>query len=250
MDMTEITTKSALCKSRIPEVEYVINPYIGCGHGCKYCYARFMSKWSRHHKDAQWGSFAEVKVNIAEVLARELRSKRKRGDVMLSSVCDPYQPVEARYRLTRQCLELLVEFGWGIDILTRSPLVLRDMDILATSPNATVGISIPTDNEQVRKILEPHSPSIASRLQALKKLHSEGIRIWVFIAPTLPMNPERLAEAIYPHVDYVLIDRLNYRKNVTQLFQANQWDSALSDEYAAEIESRLLDLLKDKARCV
>jgi len=71
-----------------------------------------MSKWSRHHKRAEWGSFVEVKVNIPEVLARELRSKRKRGNVMLSSVCDPYQPVEARYRLTRRCLELLVEFGW------------------------------------------------------------------------------------------------------------------------------------------
>lgn len=250
MDLIEITTKSALCKSRIQGVEYVINPYIGCGHGCKYCYARFMSKWSRHHKGAEWGSFVEAKVNIAEVMTRELRSKRKHGNVMLSSVCDPYQPVEAHYELTRKCLLLLVEFRWGIDILTRSPLVLRDIDILAGSANATVGISIPTDDEAVRKILEPHSPSITSRLDALKKLHSEGIRTWVFVAPTLPMNPERLAEEIYPHVEYVLIDRLNYRRNVTQLFQANQWNRALTDEYAAEIETRLLNLLKHKARCV
>lgn len=250
MDSTEIKTKSALCKSRIPEVEYVINPYIGCAHGCKYCYARFMSKWSKHHAGAQWGSFVEIKVNIPEVLERELRSKRKRGNVLLSSVCDPYQPVEARYRLTRQCLQLLLEFGWGIDILTRSPLVLRDVDILARSPNATVGISIPSDDEKVRRILEPHSPSITSRLESLKKLHSEGIRTWVFVAPTLPMNPERLAKAIQPYVEYVLIDRLNYRKNVTQIFHSNKWSSALRDEYAAEIESRLLHLLKDKARSV
>jgi len=250
MDVTEITTKSALTRSRIAGVEYVINPYLGCAHGCKYCYAGFMAKWSRHHTGRPWGSFVEAKVNIARVLERELRSKRKSGVVMLSSVCDPYQPLEARYRLTRQCLSLLIEYGWGIDVLTRSPLVTGDMDILQKAANASVGISIPTDNEQVRKIIEPRSPPIYRRLNALKKLHDAGIRTWVFIAPILPMNPEKLSEAIHPYVDYVLIDRLNYRRNVEQIFRMNGWSHALTDAYAQETESTLLDLLKGKARLV
>lgn len=115
MDIVEIRAKAALTKSKIPGVEYVINPYIGCGHGCRYCYAAFMSKWSRHHAWSEWGSFVEPKVNIAEVLQGELSRKRKRGTVLLSSACDPYQPVEARFRLTRECILLLDRFGWGIN---------------------------------------------------------------------------------------------------------------------------------------
>lgn len=250
MDVTTITTKSALCKSRIPGVEYVLNPYLGCLHGCRYCYARFMSKWSRQHKGEPWGSFVEVKVNIPQVLAGELRSKRQAGTVLLSSVCDPYQPAEARHKLTRQCLLHLREFGWGIDILTRSPLVTRDADILRGVPNATVGISIATDDDAIRKILEPQAPSIPSRLAALRELHRQAIRTWVFVAPMLPMNPERLAEAIEPHVDFVLVDRLNYRKNVTGIFHENRWDGALSSEYAKQTESKLLHLLPGKVRSV
>jgi DNA repair photolyase len=250
MDVTEITTKSALTRSRIAGVEYVINPYLGCAHGCKYCYAGFMAKWSKHHAGSPWGSFVEVKVNIAAVLERELRSRRKTGAVMLSSVCDPYQPLEARYRLTRQCLSLLVEYGWEIDILTRSPLVTRDLDILQKADKARVGISIPTDDEHVRKCLEPHSPPIYRRLDGLKQLHDAGIKTWVFIAPILPMSPAKLCEAIRPNVDYVLIDRLNYRRRMEQVFRKKGWSHALSDAYAAETEARLLDLLKDKARLV
>ena len=130
MDVVEIRVKGALTKSKIPGVEYVINPYIGCGHGCRYCYAAFMSKWSRYHAKSAWGTFVEVKVNIAEVLRNELSRKRKRGTVLLSSTCDPYQPVEAQFALTKECILLLDRFGWGIDILTRSPLVIRDIDLL------------------------------------------------------------------------------------------------------------------------
>ena len=96
MQLAEITVKSALVKSGIPGVEYVINPYLGCGHGCKYCYAVFMKKYARRFQGQPWGSFVEAKVNIAEVLRRELARKRQRGRAMLSSVCDPYQPVEGR----------------------------------------------------------------------------------------------------------------------------------------------------------
>ncbi|MFW6123107.1 MAG: radical SAM protein [Thermodesulfobacteriota bacterium] len=242
MDVTEITAKTALVSSRIPGVDYVINPFLGCAHGCRYCYAVFMRKYSHHHRASAWGSFVEVKTNIAHVLQAELRRKRRRGRALLASVCDPYQPLEHRYRLTRQCLQALRESGWGIDILTRSPLVTRDLDILSETPDVCVGLSIPTDDDRVRKVLEPHSPPIGARLSALKSLHAAGIPTWVFIAPILPLNPARLMEAIRPYISHLLVDGLNYRSQVKGIFSKNQWDYALTDHYATKTRTALLEL--------
>jgi DNA repair photolyase len=250
MDITKITTKSALVRSRIPGVEYVINPYTGCGHGCRYCYAVFMAKYSKHHQHAAWGSFVEAKVNIVDVLRSELTRKRKTATAMLSSVCDPYQPAESGYRLTRGCIEALREYGWGISILTRSPLVTRDIDVLGSSIGASVGFSIPTSDDKVRKILEPQAPSIPDRLEALRQVHDAGIRTWVFIAPVLPMNPARLIEQILPHIDYAVVDALNYRQQVASLFRRHGWDYALRDEYAQKTSARLIELLGGKSQRV
>ncbi len=231
MDVVEIQTKSALVRSGIPGVGSVINPYLGCGHGCRYCYAVFMRRHSRLHAHAAWGSFVEVKVNIVDVLRAELAKKRHVGAAMLSSVCDPYQPVELRYRLTRGCLEALREFGWRIEILTRSPLVMRDVDILKTSIGASVGFSIPTDDDRVRKILEPNSPPIGSRIATLKKLREAGIDTWAFIGPILPMNPKALHDMVAPHVSSVIISALNYRSRVAGVFKTYGWGYALGNDY-------------------
>jgi len=246
MQTAEITVKSALIRSRIPGVDYVINPYLGCGHGCKYCYAVFMKKYARRLQGQAWGSFVEAKVNIAQVLRAELARKRQPGRALLASVCDPYQPVEARYNLTRQCLEALRDYGWGIDLLTRSPLVVRDLDLLAAAPQVTVGFSIPTDDERVRRVLEPQAPPIPARIAALKRLAEAGVSTWVFIAPMLPMNPARLAELIAPYADRVMLDALNYRRQVQHLFRKHGWDYALTDEYAAVTRTRLVRLLEPK----
>lgn len=250
MDITEIIAKNALVRSRIPGVDYVINPYLGCGHGCRYCYAVFMRKYSHGHADAAWGNFVEAKVNIVERLREELAGKRRKGTALLSSVCDPYQPAERRYKLTRGCLQALLEAGWGIDILTRSPLVLRDLDILKSGPKVSVGLTIPTDNDKVRRVLEPGSPPIGSRLVTLKRLHDEGIDTYAFIGPMLPMNPRVLYEAIAPHVNSVLIDALNYRKQVEWLFRKQGWDYELTDEYADETAAALKQLFGAKAERV
>ncbi len=239
MDVTEITAKSALVRSKIPGVDYVINPYLGCQHGCRYCYAVFMRKYS-HHPQAPWGSFVEVKTNLAEVLRSELRRKKRPGRALLSSVCDPYQPLEQRYRLTRKCLEALREWGWGIDILTRSPLVTRDLDLLGATPGVSMGFSIPTDDDEVRKVLEPHAPPIGARLKALKKGHEAGVPTWVFIAPILPMNPNRLYEAVAPYITNLMVDPLNYRYQVREIFLQHHWDYELTDQYAAETRAALM----------
>jgi len=246
-EITEITTKSALVRSRIPGVDYVINPYLGCGHGCRYCYAVFMRKYSRGHAGSRWGDFVEVKTNIAEVLHDELARKRKTGKALLSSVCDPYQPAERRYRLTRQCVELLRDFGWGIDILTRSPLVTRDQDLLSSAIDVTVGLSIPTDDDSVRRALEPNSPPIGSRIRALQALHDRGLSTWVFVAPMLPMNPARLCLLLTPHADRLLVDPLNYKGQVAAEFRRRGWEHALTREYAEATSAELLRLFGERA---
>jgi DNA repair photolyase len=248
VDITEITIKTALVQSRIPGVDYVINPYLGCGHGCRYCYAVFMRRYARQHAGAPWGSFVEVKVNLAQVLVRELARKKLRGQAFLSSVCDPYQPVELRYRLTRNCLEVLGEFGWGISILTRSPLVVRDLDLLARLPKVSVGLSIPTDDDQIRRVLEPHAPPIPARIATLKRLHQAGLSPWVFIAPMLPLDPVRLHELIGPYVSRVMMDPLNYRRQVSRIFQRHRWDYALTDAYAEKTGAALEDLFQGRLR--
>jgi DNA repair photolyase len=247
MDVLEIRTKSALVRSKIPGVDQVINPYLGCEHGCRYCYAVFMRKYS-HHPKSPWGSFVEAKTNIAQVLYSELQRKKRQGRALLSSVCDPYQPLEHRYQLTRACLEVLKDRGWGIDILTRSPLVIRDLDILAATPGVRVGFSIPTDNDEVRKVLEPNAPPIGARLSALRKLHEAGIVTWVFIAPILPMNPTRLFEAIAPYITYLLVDPLNYRNQVKDIFLKQHWEHELSDQYATETRATLMHRWEKRGR--
>ncbi|MEJ2671705.1 MAG: radical SAM protein [Deltaproteobacteria bacterium] len=248
MDFSEITIKTALVKSRIPGVDYVINPYLGCGHGCRYCYAVFMRRYARHHAGAPWGSFVEVKVNLARVLTAELARKKHPGQVFLSSVCDPYQPVELKYRLTRNCLEILGDFGWSVNILTRSPLVIRDLDLFAALPGVSLGLSIPTDDDQVRRVLEPHAPSIQARIATLKKLHDAGLSPWVFIAPILPLDPARLHGLIGPYASRVMMDPLNYRIQVRAIFQRHRWDYALTDTYATRTRAALKDLFQDRLR--
>jgi DNA repair photolyase len=240
--ITAITARTALVRSKIPGVAYVINPYLGCGHGCRYCYAVFMRKYSRNHARSPWGEFVEVKVNIPEVLRVELSRKKRRGRALLSSVCDPYQPAELKYRLTRSCLEILGEYGWGVDILTRSPLVCRDLDLLTGLPDVSVGLSIPTDDDRVRQVLEPQAPPIGARVAALRRLRQAGLKPWVFIAPMLPMNPERLYELLAPHVGRVLMDPLNYRGQVRALFNRRGWDYYLTDAYATATRARLEEL--------
>jgi len=123
----EIKVKSILTRSGIPGYYYCINPYVGCAHGCKYCYATFMKRYTGHTET--WGNFVDVKTNAPEVLQRQLK-RAIRGKVIISSVTDAYQPIEAKYKLTRQCLEVLLQHQFPTDILTKSPLVLRDMDLI------------------------------------------------------------------------------------------------------------------------
>lgn len=204
MIVREIEAKSILSKSRI--YDYALNAYVGCEHRCLYCYARFMKRYTGHKEP--WGAFVDVKSNAPELLAREVK-KKKPGRVWISGVCDAYQPVEEQYRLTGQCLAILIDQGWPVTIQTKSPLVLRDMAILKSAQDIEVGFTITTADERVRMIFEPGAPPVEERINALKTLHGAGIRTFAMIAPLLPYA-EGLADMLAGSVDHVLIDRCNY----------------------------------------
>lgn len=200
----EVRPKSILSVSKV--YPYVINPYIGCQHACSYCYARFMKRVTGHREP--WGEFVDVKIGAADLLRAEIGRKGK-ARVWISGVCDPYQPLEAQYELTRQCLEILAANQWPVVIQTRSPLVLRDIDVLKGAPGFEVGFSVTTADDSIRELFEPQAPSIGDRLMALGVLHDAGIRTYAMIAPTLP-GSEGLGELLQGKVDYVLIDQMNY----------------------------------------
>jgi len=204
MVVEEVYAKTILSKSKV--FDYTINPYIGCGHGCTYCYARFMKRFTGHEEE--WGRFVDAKVNATSLLQREIKNKQV-GKVWISGMCDPYQPLEKKYELTKGCLEILLKHGWPVTVQTKSPLVLRDIELLRRFSDIEVGLTISTADENIRKIFEPKSPPIERRIEALEKLHSADIKTFAMIAPLLP-KAEGLVAQLSGKVDYVLIDRMNY----------------------------------------
>ncbi len=243
----EIRAKGVLSKTGIPGMRYCINPYVGCAHACRYCYATFMKRFTGHAEP--WGSFTDVRVNAPEVLRRQLRRAEK-GSIIVSSVTDPYQPVEAHYRITRKCLEVLALYDFPVDILTKSPLILRDIDIILKIKDAEAGITITTDDEKARKIFEPGAPPVPARIEALRRLHEAGIRTYVFIGPVLPMNPRVLAEQAGPYADSVIIDRMNYTERTRRLYRQYKIEKWLDEEFIGGVVSELTDRLGGKGHCV
>jgi DNA repair photolyase len=231
----EIQAKTILSVSKI--YPYVINPYTGCQHGCSYCYARFMKRVTGHKEP--WGEFVDVKINAADLLRKEIK-KKPRKQVWVSGVCDPYQPLEATYQLTRQCLEILAHNTWPVVIQTRSPLVLRDMDIIKDARDFEVGFSVTTADEKIRELFEPNAPPIADRIQALDELHKAGIRTYAMIAPVLP-GAEGLAALLKGKVDYILIDRMNYHY-ADWVYKKYGLEDKLSDEYFYRTKQALATL--------
>jgi len=204
MKIKEIQAKNILSKSKV--YDWTINPYVGCQHGCIYCYAKFMKRFSGHKEN--WGEFVDVKMNAPELLSQEIK-KKKKGRVWVSGVCDPYQPLEKKYELTKKCLEILQKNNWPVTIQTKSPLVLRDLELLKKFQEIEVGFTITTDDEEIRKIFEPRTAPINERIETLDKLHQEGIKTFAMIAPLLP-KAENLVPKLKGKVDYVIIDKMNY----------------------------------------
>ena len=204
MIVREIYARSVLVKSQVSD--YTVNPYVGCQHRCSYCYARFMKRFTGHKEP--WGEFVDAKINAPDLLSKEM-NRKPRGRVWISGVCDPYQPIEKEYGLTRKCLEILVRCGWPVTVQTKSPLVLRDMDLFRRGADIEVGLSIATADDDIRRLFEPNAPPIKERINALGGLHHEGIRTYAMIAPML-LGAQGLAAQLSGKVDHVLVDKMNY----------------------------------------
>jgi DNA repair photolyase len=214
MLVNEVKCKSILNKSGISVIDYAINPYYGCAHKCQYCYAVFMKKFTGHTEP--WGDFVDVKVNGPEVLAHQLQRLKKRSRISFGTVCDPYQPLELKYQITRKCLEIMTHYRHRVSILTKSAIVIRDADILRRLYKVRVSFTITSMDEKVRKVFEPATPSAEMRFKALRTLSQDGIKTSVFVAPVIPYitdSPGAIADifkaARSAGADYVMFDTLN-----------------------------------------
>ena len=195
--------KSALNAVRGMPFRWSLNPYMGCAHRCTFCYVRHFEQRADRPSDERYGTSIRVKTNVAEVLAAELaRPSWKRETVSIGAATDPYQPAEGRFRLTRACLVALAESWTPFSIITRGPLVVRDVDVLQdASARAEVGVyfSIPTLDERVWRTTEPGTAPPRSRLEAVRRLSEAGIDVGVGMAPILPGlsdRPEQLDEVV------------------------------------------------------
>ncbi|MBU1179377.1 radical SAM protein [Patescibacteria group bacterium] len=183
MNIKEINVKSIIVKSNLPDGDFVINPYTGCSHGCIYCYARFMKRFSGHLEP--WGEFVDVKINAPDLIPEDT-GKYKNRSVTIGSVTDPYLPLESKYKLTRRILEKLIPLQPHLDIITKSDLVLRDIDLLKQFDDCIIGVSASFLDEEIKNKLEPNTISTKKRIEALKKLHEAGIETALFISPIFP----------------------------------------------------------------
>ena len=209
-----IECKTLMTKSKIASLDYAVNPYFGCQHGCVYCYATFMARF-RDIED-EWGSFVGIKRNAPEVLRREI-PRRAPGVVSFGTVCDAYQAVEGRLGITRACLEAFVGAeGFEVGVLTKSDLVVRDTDVLAKLPGASAGFSITTLDRELAGVFEPGAPGPSRRLAAMRDLASAGVPVWGFFGPVLPCftdtedDIEEMLRAMKDAgADRVLVDAMN-----------------------------------------
>lgn len=221
---------------------YYIDPYVGCMIGCPFCYVMDRADFSRRLEGLPWlpwGHYLDVKVNAADVLRRETRSVTS-GIVRLSPILtDPYQSAERHYRITRQCLEVLLETDLAPVVLTRAPRIVDDIELLKRFPRALVGFSIPTDADEYRQIFEPGADPIDERLEALRALHAAGLRTFAVIQPVLPMDVDRLVEKVAPFVRVVRLDRLYAGDRVKHLYDEHGLGKFATEEFADETIRRL-----------
>jgi DNA repair photolyase len=202
-----------------------------------------MKRFTGHREP--WGEFIDVKVNAPQLLRKQLKRVRQ-GIVALSTVTDPYQPLEEKYQLTRGCLEVLLEDQFSVNILTRSPLCLRDIDLFKQFKKIEVGLSITTHDEGIKNIFEPHSPSIRSRVETLRVLRQEGIGTYVFIGPMLPLDPIPLVTMLEGLFDEVLIDRMNYPNKVKAIYRKAKLDQYLEEDYFHLVGMELKERFEQK----
>ncbi len=259
----EVVCKTILNHSGLSD--YSLNCYTGCGHACVYCYARFMQRFHPH--DEPWGAFVDVKVNAAEVLKRQLR-RAEPGTVFMSSACDGWQAVEAQWQLTRRCCQLLLERRFQLHVLTKSTLVLRDLDLFAGCP-VQLGVTLTTLDERLRELWEPGAASVRERLRVIEAARQAGLKTSVMFGPLLPFLSDSQAaiDALLDRaadlgIDRIWVDGLNPRPRVwpavaellrarfpelLQPYRQILFDKPSRAKYLRELRNRIDDAARRKA---
>ena len=207
----KIIVKDLVTKSNLPASDYVINPYVGCPHGCRYCYACFMKRFTGHSEE--WGSFIDIKRCDKPISQKKLQGK----SVFLSSVTDCYNPFEEKYKITRNILEQLISIDCELNISTKSNLVLRDIDLLKQCKNLKVSISVNTLDEKFKNDMD-NASSIQERLETLETLYKNGIYTVLFMSPVFPVITDyrEIIEKTNKYVDEYWFENLNLRGSYKQ----------------------------------
>lgn len=197
--VVEIECKTILNKSTMGFSDYTLNAYLGCAFACSYCYVPIMRARRGQIDSDKWGSWMQVKTNAPEVLKRQLEQVAPNARISIGTATDSWQPIEKKYRIARRILEELSYYPNPVHLLTRSPLLMRDIDILVRFQSVRVGVSLPTFDERIRKTFEPFAPSVASRTRLLQSLVDAGLHVMLFWCPILPGvmdRPENVREYI------------------------------------------------------
>lgn len=250
LDIRQVECKTALSVSRLPGLSYSLNPYKGCQHNCRYCYVPNVLRIDR----ARWGCFVDVKKNISLILAKELQ-KKKKGMVGLSTVTDPYQPIEKKYQLTKQCLKQLNTYDFPVCIHTKSALVLRDLDILKESNHVEIFFSFSTLNNNLQHILEPNASSVKQRLQAVQSCVEQNISTTVFFGPILPfISEEDAKQCIKSFIEHgaskIMIDSFNIKPGMNENIKKNlECDKKTLDLFVKNNENNAINYQKIK-KCI
>lgn len=229
-----IQVKDYVTKSNLPASDYVINPYVGCPHACKYCYACFMKRFTGHNEE--WGSFIDIKYCDKPINKKRLENK----SVFLSSVTDCYNRFEEKYEITRNILEQLVDVNCALSISTKSDLILRDIDLLKKCKNLTVSMSINTLDEEFKNDMD-NADSIKNRLNALQKLNENGIKTVLFMSPIFPEITDfrSIIEKSREFIDEYWFENLNLRGGYKKVILS----------YIGEKRPELIGLYNDIYNC-
>ena len=230
MVVNEITVNNYLTKSNLPDSDYVINPYVGCTHGCKYCYASFMKRFTGHKEN--WGDFIDIKRCNKPIDLRKISGK----NTFLSSVTDCYNQYEKDFCITRNILEQLVDSDCNLSISTKSKLILRDIDLLKQMKNLIVCMSINTLDETFRSDMD-NASTIKERMDTLNELHNNGIYTILFMSPIFPYITEwkEIIDNTKNYIDEYWFENLNlrggYKKDILDYIKNN-----FSDLYSDYID--------------
>lgn len=204
-----IKANDFLVESKLPDADYVINGYVGCTHKCIYCYACFMKRFTNHTEP--WGDFIDIKEFDEYKIPKDIEGK----NIFISSVTDPYNHFEKKYEKTRKALEVLKDINCEIGILTKSKLVVRDIDLFKQFKNIEIGISLNTIDDDFRKLIEPNAGNVEDRINALRELKENGITTYLFMSPIFPgiTDFKAIIEKTKEYVDYYCFEDLNLRAN-------------------------------------